>query len=211
MEAIVGMGHFCDTHGPSVILCTHPADGPLLKGAPVATPACDGCRSIDDRTVLVSEGSDRCFVTTRSSMDEHVARLLKDVVLRSLSIEVVSEDAESSGSMYFGDDSRGHVISHVFSLKDSNARGFTRRYCLVVLGKNPISLLSHYDFIEENLRKTGEYLRRKSEQSKAPLKPTAALAQLVDEPHVFAQLHMRFVFLLAAQIYHLEPPRAPDI
>lgn len=41
--------------------------------------------------------------------------------------------------MYFGDDERGHIIAHVFDLKDTLARGFKRKYCIVVFGKQQVS------------------------------------------------------------------------
>lgn len=40
--------------------------------------------------------------------------------------------------MYFGDNERGHVLSHTFSLQDSLARGFYRKYCIIVLMKDKV-------------------------------------------------------------------------
>lgn len=52
--------------------------------------------------------------------------------------KVVQEEGRDSGTMYFGDDERGHVIAHVFDLKDTLARGFKRKYCIVVFGKQQV-------------------------------------------------------------------------
>lgn len=51
----------------------------------------------------------------------------------------VQEETSKNGStMYFGDNERGHVLSHTFSLQDSLARGFYRKYCILVLMKDKV-------------------------------------------------------------------------
>lgn len=55
-----------------------------------------------------------------------------------MNFKVVQEENKDSGTMYFGDDDRGHIIAHVFDLKDTLARGFKRKYCIVVFGKQQV-------------------------------------------------------------------------
>ncbi|CAH1976253.1 unnamed protein product [Acanthoscelides obtectus] len=128
--------------------------------------------------------------------------------------------------MYFGDNKRGHIISHVFDVKDSFARGFKRKYCIVVLSQDQISLLQHYDFIKENLKKISSSIQQKAskvntaEQSvhsqrevrqKEGYKTNQrSLALLTGEPNIFAHLHMWFVFLLRSEIYRSIPHEVPD-
>lgn len=91
MEVTVAMGHFCETHGPCVIFCTDrakevPEDPPVSLNVPV----CKACRSIDLNTIYACQDEDCYYVSTRTSMDNKLASILKDAVLRSLSVEVSS-------------------------------------------------------------------------------------------------------------------------
>jgi folliculin len=40
--------------------------------------------------------------------------------------------------MYFGDNERGHVLSHTFALQDSLARGFHRKYSILILMRDKV-------------------------------------------------------------------------
>lgn len=42
--------------------------------------------------------------------------------------------------MYFGDNERGHVLSHTFTVQDSLARGFHRKYSILILMKDKVNL-----------------------------------------------------------------------
>nr|CAH7761258.1 unnamed protein product [Callosobruchus chinensis] len=128
--------------------------------------------------------------------------------------------------MYFGDNKRGHIISHVFDIKDSFARGFKRKYCIVVLGQDQISLLQHYDFIEANLKKLSSNIQQKAcnvntaeqsvhsqrevRQKEGYKSNQRSLAVLTGEPNIFAHLHMWFVFLLRSEIYRSIPHEVLD-
>lgn len=43
------------------------------------------------------------------------------------------ETSKEGGTLYFGDNERGHVLSHTFTLQDSLARGFHRKYSILIL------------------------------------------------------------------------------
>ncbi|KAG5887417.1 hypothetical protein JTB14_024616 [Gonioctena quinquepunctata] len=228
MEVTIALGHFCDTHGPCVILCTEISkEVPKEQTSSTNPPVCSACESVESNTVFVCQDEDRYFMSTRTSLNTNVARMLKDAVLRSLSIEVVEEKGQRSGTIYFGDNTRGHIVSHVFSIRDSMARGFRRKYCIVVLGKHQVPLLNHYDFIEENLKHISEELQQKADNSNTTEKTSAykkdveqsqntskvqlrSLPQLLNERNVFAHLHMWFVFLLRAKIYRTVPHSVPS-
>lgn len=42
--------------------------------------------------------------------------------------------------MYFGDSERGHVLSHTFTVQDSLARGFHRKYSILILMKDKVKV-----------------------------------------------------------------------
>lgn len=213
MEVIIAMGHFCDSHGPCVILCTSAFDE-IPEKQPSIGPICPTCKSIDLDTVYVCEDEKKQYITTRTSFDSEIAHLLKDAILRSLSVEMVMQNGTNSGTMYFGDNNRGHIIAHVFSIKDSFARGFKRKYCIVVVGNHQISLLSHYDFLEMNLKRISEDLQQKAEkfnvvEMSSNKEELRSLPELIGESNIFAQLHMWFVFLLTAKIFKNIPHNIP--
>nr|XP_023028673.1 folliculin [Leptinotarsa decemlineata] len=227
MDVTVALGHFCDKHGPCVLLCTEKSKDIPKEQILSQSLVCSACESLPPDTVFTCQDEHYCYITSRASLNTNVAHTLKDVVLRSLSIEVVEEKGKKSGTIYFGDDTRGHIISHVFNIRDSLARGFRRKFCIVVLGNHQIPLLNHYNFIEDNLRHISEELQQKADNSTSAEETTAyrrdfeqfqnaskvqlrPLPQLVNEHNVFAHLHMWFVFLLRAKIYRNVPHSVPQ-
>ncbi|KAJ8976907.1 hypothetical protein NQ317_014079 [Molorchus minor] len=89
MEVTIAMGHFCEIHGPCVILCAQRA--------------------------------------------EKMPEELHPPLVFLYAMPTVAEEGKDKGTIFFGDTNNGHVISHVFTVKDSLARGFKRKYCFVVL------------------------------------------------------------------------------
>lgn len=158
MEVTIALGHFCDTHGPCVILCTDRVSEIPTDALSLNVPICEACQSLELNTVYSCKDELSSYVSSRTALTKNLADLLKDAVLRSLSVEVsyntankllksinsfkvVQEGGQDSGTMYFGDDERGHIIAHVFDLKDTFGRGFKRKYCIVVLGKQQVIIL----------------------------------------------------------------------
>ena len=56
------------------------------------------------------------------------------------------------GPMFFGDDHRGHVFSHTFYLKETQARGFQRWYSIIVVMMDKIFLLNSWPFLVSHIR-----------------------------------------------------------
>ena len=57
------------------------------------------------------------------------------------------------GPIFFGDKNRGHVLSHTFFVKDSQARGFQRWYSIIVVMMDKIYLLNSWPFLVTHMRK----------------------------------------------------------
>lgn len=89
MDGIVGLGHFCETHGPCVILSTQRCEEePQQFPHSLKVPVCESCQSIELRQAMVCKNNGTCYVTTRTPLQQHLAFLLRQAVVRSLSCEV---------------------------------------------------------------------------------------------------------------------------
>lgn len=89
IDGILALGHFCETHGPCVILCTQRYDEePEQAPHNLTVPWCEACQSIDLKQILICRDVNGYYVTTRTPIQQDLAFLLKQAVVRSLSCEV---------------------------------------------------------------------------------------------------------------------------
>nr|CAD7262379.1 unnamed protein product [Timema shepardi] len=130
------------------------------------------------------------------------------------------------GPLYFGDKLRGHVLSHTFSLKDAQARGFQRWFSIIVLMKDKYFLLNSWPFLVDNITTIITELQERAnkaheeEQSacpqrafrlltvnspddsflkkKTPNKSSRPITQLTADELVFPRLHLWFTWILRA-------------
>ena len=65
--------------------------------------------------------------------------------------------------MFFGDDHRGHVFSHTFFVKDSQARGFQRWFSIIVVMMDKVFLLNSWPFLVKHCRYIIHELQRKAD------------------------------------------------
>ncbi|RZC37528.1 folliculin, partial [Asbolus verrucosus] len=204
MDAIVGLGHFCESHGPCVILSTQRCkEEPQQYPHNLTVPWCESCQSIDLDQSLVSKDEGICYVTTRTPLQQDLAFLLKQAAVRSLSCE---ETSKEGGTMYFGDSERGHVLSHTFALQDSLARGFHRKYSILILMRDKAKA-AQINGVEQT--QCSQRAVRQAQGS--PSSPARSLSQLTGEPAVFAHLHMWFTWLLSVEPVVEKPSNAPEI
>ncbi|KAB0793146.1 hypothetical protein PPYR_12766 [Photinus pyralis] len=215
MDGILALCHFCETHGPCVILCTQRS-----KGEPLQTPHtltvtwCEACQSIDLSQALVSRDDKTTYVTTRTPQQQDLAFLLKQAAVRSLSCE--EETSKEGGTLYFGDNERGHVISHTFTLRDSLARGFYRKYSIIMLMKDKIHLLNSWPMLVKNMKEVVKELQTQAdavngeEQAQRPQRAlrqaqglsrnsARSLSQLTGRPAVFGHIHLWFTWMLSCE------------
>lgn len=227
MDAIISLSHFCESHGPCVILSTQKRDKePLQSPHSLTVPWCDACQSIDLDMAMVSRKDKVCYVTTRTPIQQDLAFLLKQASVRSLSCE--EESNKEGGSLYFGDSERGHVINNNFTLHDSLARGFHRKYSILILMKDKIHLLNLWPSLMDPIKRIISDLKSKAakvndfEQAQCsqravrqahgtPNHHARSLPQLTGEPAVFAHLHMWFTWILSTETFVEKPFRAPSL
>jgi folliculin len=129
------------------------------------------------------------------------------------------------GPIFFGNDQQGHVLSYTFQIKDSHARGFQRKYSIIVMMMDKIYLLNSWPFLVPHLKIMIEYLQTKAckvydeEQAKCPQRayrltsnisagtfrlqrggnnPSRSLMELTFDKNIFKILHVAFVWILKA-------------
>lgn len=116
--------------------------------------------------------------------------------------------------VFFGDASRGHVLSYTFQIHDSQARGFFRLFSIIVLMKDKMYLLNVQPFLAEHLHKMSAELQSYSsqihsaEQTKfseraqrlnsghASTQLPRSLIELTGEINIFAHIHSHFAWIL---------------
>lgn len=145
MNAAIALCTFCEIHGPKVIFTTQTYRnydtqnteklkfyGPkeVLRQSHAiledGQDECEGCQSIGNVKYLSNEHETRTsFLSAQQSLMQDIGNLLKHACIRSLSCEV---HPGKEGVCYFGDEYRGHVLSHTFTLKDAQVNYATKKH-----------------------------------------------------------------------------------
>ncbi|XP_034939749.1 folliculin [Chelonus insularis] len=251
MNAVIAMCTFCEIHGPRVIFTTQTYRtfdnkdstkklrfyGPKeimqqcyrrrFSISDDSRRECDGCKSLGNVKYLSNEHESRTsFLSARQPLTEDIANLLGHACIRSLSCEL---HLGKDGICYFGDEHRGHVLSHAFTLKDAQARGIRRSCSFIVFMKDKQYLLNMWPFFVDNLkqviRELQDFAERKYDADEAENPQRAArllsinggvstnqdtsrgtprgLCEITNEKHVFIRIHMWLVWILSAGARHL--------
>ncbi|XP_020290798.1 folliculin [Pseudomyrmex gracilis] len=242
MNAVIALCTFCEMHGPKVIFTTQtyrsydtqnteklkfygPKEVLRQGNIPLedGQDECEGCQSIGSVKYLSNEHETRTsFLSAQQSLIQDIGSLLKHACIRSLSCEV---HPGKEGVCYFGDEYRGHVLSHTFTLKDAQARGFRRWCSFIVFMRDKQFLLNMWPFLIDNLKEVIKELqdfaekRYKAEEAECPqktmrlttansgasctsIKQSRTLVDITNEKHVFVRIHMWLVWILSAGARH---------
>lgn len=183
---------------------------------------CVACRSfshIQPGFISNDDSARVSYVSAQYPLQSELYILVREACIRSLSCEVCPG---REGPIYFGDESRGHVVSHTFFLRDVQARGFQRWYSILILMKDKMLLLNSWPFIVRHLRQTITHLQEnaykvyQNEESKVSHRSLRSavfmdnfrkqrvtgqprsLSELVGEREVWQHLHSSFTWLLKA-------------
>lgn len=171
MNAVVSLCHFCEIHGPSVLLSTQPCRsleqlkktnqafyGPresLQPSSFSSTSGCDACQSVSSNIYVSSDHSaDTSYISSQYPWQPETDKLVRQACTRSLSCEVCPG---KEGVLVFSDDvgqgtSQGSsVLSYTFLICDSLARGFHRWFSIIVLTRDRLLLLNWWPFLEKNI------------------------------------------------------------
>ncbi|KAL6430538.1 hypothetical protein ACFW04_007850 [Cataglyphis niger] len=244
MNAAIALCTFCEMHGPKVIFTTQTYrnyDTQNIEKLKFYGPKevlrqshnsledvqdeCEGCQSIGNVKYLSNEHETRTsFLSAQQSLMQDIGNLLKHACVRSLSCEV---HPGKEGVCYFGDEYRGHVLSHTFTLKDAQARGFRRWCSFIVFMRDKQFLLNMWPFLIDNLKEVIKELqdfaekKYNAEEAECPqramrlttansgagchtpiTKQSRTLTDITNEKHVFVRIHMWLVWILSAGARH---------
>ncbi|XP_058461504.1 folliculin [Malaya genurostris] len=233
MNAIIALCHFCEAHGPGPLFCTQTLRETNIHQLDIHFDSdrkgCPACNSVGNSMGMVSEDPDSNahFVSSQVPVISETIELVKKAAFRSISSEVSSCSTTAStsdgGLVFFGDAHRGHVLSYTFQLMDSEARGFSKLFSIVILMKDKMFLLNIQPFLAEALGKIAKELQgyaktvyendlkaqgsqraQRITQGFANNPPTTrSLVDLTDKESVFAYLHAHFAFVLWAGARYL--------
>uniref|UniRef100_S4PYA7 Birt-Hogg-Dube-like protein n=1 Tax=Pararge aegeria TaxID=116150 RepID=S4PYA7_9NEOP len=213
MNAIIGMCHFCEAHGPRPLFCTFSTDDEThTTEASKHTVQCSGCTSIGPDTVFVSREDNGVIFCSRESVPNNdVTAFLRQAALRSITCEMSWN--KEGGVVYFSD-THGHVLSLMFQVKDTRARGLKRLFSIVVLMKDKMLLLNITPVLSEHMQKIAKELQQQAiavyenEQSicsqralrlktgRNDFGQSRSLVQLTGDEDIFKKLHSHFTWML---------------
>ncbi|XP_026733902.1 folliculin [Trichoplusia ni] len=215
MNAIVGLCHFCEAHGPRPLFCTFTTDHDKhTTESSKSGVQCSGCTSLGPETVYVSREEDGTIYCSRETVpNPDVTSFLRQAAIRSITCEV--NWSKEGGVVYFND-THGHVLSLTFQLKDTWARGLKRWFSIVVLMKDKMLLLNLTPLLSEHMQKISKELQELAEvvfdaeqkvcsQRALRLKTgrndfvqSRSLMHLTGDDNVFKRLHSHFTWMLKA-------------
>ncbi|QPG73227.1 hypothetical protein FOA43_000534 [Brettanomyces nanus] len=220
MTFIVTLAHFCEVHGPSMVMCTQAVGpGELLSkyygsGIP-DSQLCESCRlkipkqsteeMPDPSTVETkSKVNDSMYISTQFPTSQHRYSSLRHIIMRVFTIEISSS---TNQPLIFGDARAGYSMALLFKIFDSTARGSERKYSIIVTSDKEDDIFANYSLILLNLSKTVEYIISKSMQvmekagknndnndvylrRSAGVPKTKSLVTIMDDESFFVRLHL---------------------
>ncbi|KAI8577376.1 hypothetical protein K450DRAFT_252172 [Umbelopsis ramanniana AG] len=84
------------------------------------------------------------YLGCRAPQQQHLYAAVRNACVRSLTVEFCPG---REGPILFGDDENGYVMSYIFKLRDSQARGKTRHYAFAMLMTDRVFLVSCWPFL----------------------------------------------------------------
>ncbi|CAH0398877.1 unnamed protein product [Chilo suppressalis] len=215
MNAVIGLCHFCEAHGPRPLFCTFTTDDENhTKESSKQAVKCTGCTSLGPETILVSKDDDGTFFCSRESvLNADVTAFLRQAAIRSITCEV--SWSKEGGVVYFSD-TQGHVLSLNFQIKDTRARGLKRWFSVVVLMKDKMLLHNITPVLSEHMQKIAKELQELAEivfdneqkvctqralrlrTGRNDFGQSRSLKQLTGDEDVFIRLHSHFSWMLKA-------------
>ena len=134
---------------------------PSYSSSSNSSSSCSNCAACTAQLPLVNNGQGMTEVkrlvtldqddpsiqyigTTKSPQQPHLYKAVRLACVRSLTAEFCQG---RDGPVLFGDDENGYVMSYMFKLRDSQARGEARFYSLIMLMTDRVYLVSCWPFL----------------------------------------------------------------
>ncbi|RIB13073.1 vesicle coat protein [Gigaspora rosea] len=114
-----------------------------------------GFKTEDDENPLIT------YVGSRYPQHPQLYSAVRQACVRSLSCEFCQG---REGPVLFGDEKNGYVLSYMFKIKDSQARGFQRWYSFIFLMTDRIYLVASWPFLVSKFQSLASDLQSKANQ-----------------------------------------------
>lgn len=179
MTFTVTVAHFCEIHGPGMVMCTQrvPPNSEISSfyGSPIPeSQLCQSCRlkipqkdhnqrnltQFEITTIKTkSSFSGLSFISTQFPSDRDIYSSLRQIIMRVFTVETT---VDITKPLMFGDSKQGYTIALCFKLQDKTARGSERKYAILVTSDKESDLLHNYTFILANLLKMVDKITTKA-------------------------------------------------
>ncbi|RIA90328.1 vesicle coat protein [Glomus cerebriforme] len=128
---------------------------PPLDTKPIHNSEIKGFKTRDEENPLVT------YKGSRYPQDQQLYAAVRQACVRSLSCEFCQG---REGPVLFGDDKNGYVLSYMFKIKDSQARGFQRWYSFIFLMTDRVYLVESWPFLVSKFRILATGIQSKANQ-----------------------------------------------
>ncbi|CDK28247.1 unnamed protein product [Kuraishia capsulata CBS 1993] len=219
-QFMVCLAHFCEIHGPSVVMCTQSTAldraEEIAAAPPTASQLCSSCRLIipksegdlEEPSSIRTVEAGRCYTSSQYPSSQPKYSALRQIVMKSLSVEMTYD---SSAPIMFGDQAIGYSVVMTFKVRDSLARGSERKYALMVIGEQEGEVIHSWDLIVGNIQEIIVYVRdrlatvesdRNDEVGnerffrRAQMTKPKSLVELLHDDRFFVRLHLWAASLL---------------
>ncbi|KAF3992139.1 hypothetical protein FT663_01274 [Candidozyma haemuli var. vulneris] len=210
---VFSLAHFCEIHGPSIVICTQQSRSDSSNASSSKLQSCASCELIlpnEAVNLASSVNEDEKYISTRYPSSQSVYTAYVKLVMKSLSVET---SADSSKPVFFGDVVNGFCMSRVFKIQDVNSRGGERKYALVMGCDEESHLLRNWDVVSTYMseiissiqRQVEKHLAHEAEQSnnvdnerylrRSKIRPKS-LVELTNDAQIFVRFHLWAIELL---------------
>ncbi|CAF1396116.1 unnamed protein product [Adineta ricciae] len=174
MNASCALQHFCDLHGPQILLCTEartyiPGDNDdedlkafysqyIKSENPQGKVECKSCTLSPEHTLVstIDLSNHMLYISSPSTPNQDLFKNIRNACVRSLNIE---KSVEVDAPIIFGDPENGYCLSLAFSCKDFHARGSQRLYSLCYLCSDKYHLISLMKVLTDCLRQAVRWIQ----------------------------------------------------
>lgn len=204
---VFSLAHFCEIHGPSIVICTQKSSTGTKNKASSKLQLCALCELVlpNDAVNIVSTVDEKeKYISTRYPSSQNLYTAYVKLVMKLLSVET---SAESLKPVFFGDVVSGFCMSRVFKIQDVNSRGGERKYALIMGCDEEVHLLRNWDVVttymgeiilliqrqvERNLAQEAEQLNVMDNERylrRSKIRPKS-LVELTNDTQIFVKIHL---------------------
>ncbi|ODV86175.1 hypothetical protein CANARDRAFT_27437 [[Candida] arabinofermentans NRRL YB-2248] len=171
MAFIVTLAHFCEVHGPSMIMCTQTINNKTQDETSYYSPSipqsqlCKSCCLMipskgsstensleqpggESSSTIRSQVDGVSFLTTQFPTSQVRYSSLRQIIMKVFTVET---NLDNSKPVIFGDSNNGYSVALGFKLYDMTARGSERKYSIIVTSESEDELFARYIIVLKHL------------------------------------------------------------